>query len=123
MAAEAKQDTQPLAKPSKISEDMEFEEMSESYKVKGKSSKQINCIKDDCKVPTETVKKASNTNKDSNAKKKDSNTKVESGVAEETFESTENKGGAQKPVTVKQGTAITDLNVYNKKDGDKKEDK
>eukprot|EP00486_Rosalina_sp_Unknown_P001816 CAMPEP_0201573206 /NCGR_PEP_ID=MMETSP0190_2-20130828/16921_1 /ASSEMBLY_ACC=CAM_ASM_000263 /TAXON_ID=37353 /ORGANISM="Rosalina sp." /LENGTH=127 /DNA_ID=CAMNT_0047999881 /DNA_START=100 /DNA_END=483 /DNA_ORIENTATION=- len=127
MAAEAKKDTQPLAKPSKIADDTEFEEMSESYNVKGKSHKQIKCVKDDeCKVATDD-KKDSNTNKDSNAKDNKgsnaANQDVASGSIKETFESTDDKGGDHKPVTVKQGTAVTDLNVYNKKEDDKKDDK
>ena len=121
MAAEAKtdtKDTQQLAQASKIQDDAEFEQMSESYNVKGKGQKQIKCVKDDgdCKDP-------SSDNKNSNTNNKDSSGKVASGTANETFESTDDKGGDHKPVTVKQGTAVTDLSVYNKKEEDKKDDK
>ena len=96
----------PLAKPTKITEDdTEFEEISESYNVKAKSNKQIDCDdKDKCKV---------------NIPKKE----ILTGAAAETFASDQDKKGDQKPVTIKQGDAITDLNIYNKKDDEKKADK
>ena len=121
MAEEAKSDKkdtqQQLAKASKIEDDTEFEQMSESYNVKGKWHKQIKCIKDDgdCKDPSPDNNKINNN--------KSHASKVVSGTENETFESTDDKGGDHKPVTVKQGTAVTDLSVYNKKEDDKKEDK